>query len=72
MMKPENFQAWMPTVIKLVALGGVAWQTLVEEFDRPYLLALFGAMLGLGEVVSAATSRGTNGKKEKEETSGDS
>jgi len=57
-MKPEVVQQWMPTLIKAVALVGVGYETLGEDFDRPYLLALFGAMLGIGEVVQAAATRG--------------
>lgn len=61
-MKPEAVQQWMPTLIKAVALVGVGYETLGEDFDRPYLLALFGAMLGIGEVVQAAASRGKEDK----------
>jgi hypothetical protein len=57
----------MPAIIKLVALVGVGYETIGEEFDRPYLLALFGAMLGIGEVVQAATSRSKNGNGSTEE-----
>lgn len=57
-MKPETFDAWFPRLLKVGAAVGVAYETLWEQFDRPYLLALFGAMLGLGEVVAAVTSRG--------------
>lgn len=59
----------MPTLIKAVALVGVGYETLGEDFDRPYLLALFGAMLGIGEVVQAAASRVKEDEKGEEKGS---
>jgi hypothetical protein len=50
-----------PDIFKTAAILGIAYETLLEEFDRPYLLALFGAMLGLGEFVQAAFAWRRNG-----------
>lgn len=53
MTQPEWWLRWTPVLTRYGALCGVAWETLVRDVDRPYLLALFGAMLGLGEVAAA-------------------
>lgn len=45
--------AWFPVIMRYGALIGVAHQAIFAKFDRPALLALYGAMLGLGEVVAA-------------------
>ena len=50
------------------ALAGVAYETLVENFDRLGLLALFGAMLGVGEIAKAVGSA-QKGKGAIDETS---
>lgn len=42
------------------ALLGVFHQAVFAKFDRPYLLALYGAMLGLSEVAQAV-KEGRNG-----------
>ncbi len=61
-MTPDRWLAWFPVLLRYGALAGVFYETIFEQFDRPYLLALFGAMLGLGEFVQAArSSRGGNG-----------
>ena len=33
-----------------VAIGGVIYETVIVHVDRPYLLGLFGAMLGIPAV----------------------
>lgn len=61
-MSPENWLAWFPVLLRYGALAGVLYETIFEQFDRPYLLALFGAMLGLGEVTKAVqATRNGNG-----------
>lgn len=52
-MTPETWLRWFPVLMRYGALAGVLYETVVETFDRPYLLALFGAMLGAGEVANA-------------------
>ena len=52
-MKPETWLSWLPVVTRIVALLGVAYQVLIVDFDRPYLLMLLGAMLGLAEIGTA-------------------
>lgn len=49
-MTPELWLRWFPVLLRYGALAGVFYETVFEQFDRPYLLALFGAMLGIGEV----------------------
>lgn len=62
-MSPEAFLRWFPVLLRYGALAGVAYETLFRSFDRPALLALFGAMLGLGEVTAAFAA-----KKREEDT----
>ena len=50
---PENFLAWFPVVMRYGALLGVFHQAVWVELERPSLLALYGAMLGLSEVAEA-------------------
>jgi hypothetical protein len=49
-VKPETFLAWFPVALRYGALIGVAYETVFEQFDRPYLLGLFGTMLAGGEI----------------------
>jgi hypothetical protein len=35
------------TVLFLAGLAGIGWETIFEDVDRPVLLLLFGAMVGL-------------------------
>jgi hypothetical protein len=49
--------AWFPVILRYGAVLGVIHQAVFEEFDRPYLLALYGAALGLSEVVSVVLGR---------------
>lgn len=39
------------------ALAGVFHQAVFERFDRPALLALYGAMLGLSELAQSLRDR---------------
>lgn len=50
---PEWFLSWFPVVMRYGALLGVLHQAVWAEFDRPSLLALYGAMLGLSEIAEA-------------------
>lgn len=65
-MTPDRWMAWFPVVLRYGALVGVLYETAFEQFDRPYLLALFGAMLGIGEVAQAVGSA-----RKREEGGGD-
>lgn len=66
-MKPDNFLAWFPVIMRYGALIGVFYETVFEQFDRPTLLALFGAMLGLSEVAAAVREAKSNGKSKSQE-----
>lgn len=50
---PEFFLGWFPVVMRYSALLGVLHQAVWENFDRPYLLGVYGAMMGLGEIAAA-------------------
>lgn len=56
MKKPDFWLAWFPVVLRYGALAGVTYETLFEHLDRLGLLALFGAMLGVGEMAQAIGS----------------
>lgn len=60
-MTPEALLAWLPVVTRYGALLGIAHQAIFEQFDRPTLLALYGAMLGLSEIGSAMSKAGRAG-----------
>jgi hypothetical protein len=54
----ETVDSWYPTVqryaLLFFGLVGVGYETVVDRLhDRPYLLVLFGGMLGLGEIAHA-------------------
>lgn len=54
-MKPtETAEAIFPVIMKYAGLAGVIYETAWAETDRPYLLALFGAMMGLGQWLQTA------------------
>lgn len=53
-MTPESWLAWAPVATRYGALAGILYETVFEGVDRPALLALFGAMLGMNEIASAA------------------
>lgn len=40
-------------VLFFFGLGGIAWETVVEDTDRPTLLILFGMMAGLPIFINA-------------------
>ena len=49
-MKPvEQANTAFPVIMKYAGLLGVAYEMFWVNIDRPYLLALFGAMMGLGQ-----------------------
>lgn len=58
---PEWWLSWFPVLMRFGALAGVAHQAIWEQFDRPYLLALYGAMLGLSEVAEAVRENRNGG-----------
>lgn len=35
------------TILFVAGLGGIIFETVAEQIDRPYLLAVFGTMMGL-------------------------
>lgn len=43
-------QSW-PWIIRFFGLGLILFETLGEQIDRPYLLALAAGMVGLPELV---------------------
>lgn len=45
------------TVLFVAGIAGVAYETLFEHIDRPQLLILFAAMLGLPAMLRADTAR---------------
>lgn len=47
MCPPSFLKVSRNTVLFIVGLLGVAHETLIEHTDRPTLLLLFGAMIGL-------------------------
>lgn len=44
---PQKWRLSRDTVLFLTGLAGIGFETLVEQGDRPTLLILFGAMVGL-------------------------
>lgn len=51
-------------VLRLAGLAGIAWETIVENTDRPELLILFGGMVGLDKVLEwDARRRKSNGRQ---------
>ena len=56
-LTPDVFLRWFPVIVRYGAIVGVAHQALFASFDRPYLLALYGAALGLNELAQAITRR---------------
>lgn len=51
------------TALLLFGMAGVAYETLVEHIDRPYLLGVFGACLGLPAFFRTDERRNGNGKE---------
>jgi hypothetical protein len=47
--------------LRIAGLAGIAWETLVEKVDRPELLVVFGAMVGLDKVLEWDAKRRRNG-----------
>jgi hypothetical protein len=46
-LRPPTFVQFRTGVLFLGGLAGVAYETLVNQSDRPTLLIMFGAMMGL-------------------------
>jgi hypothetical protein len=46
-LRPPTFVQFRTAVLFLGGLAGVAYETLVNQSDRPTLLIMFGAMMGL-------------------------
>jgi len=49
--------------LRIAGLAGLAWETLVEKVDRPELLVVFAAMVGLDKVLEWDSRRRQNGKR---------
>jgi hypothetical protein len=47
---------FFPVLMRYGGFTGVCYEALGQHFDRPYLLALFGAMMGLSEITRAVGS----------------
>lgn len=56
---PDAFLEWFPVLLRYGALAGVFHQAVFAKFDRPYLLALYGAAMGLSELAQAVRANGT-------------
>ena len=57
-LTPDSFMRWWPVVVRVSALIGVAHQAVFARLDRPYLLGLYGTMMGVTEIVDALLRRG--------------
>lgn len=67
-LTPDSFLVWFPVVVRYGAIVGVAHQAIFARFDRPYLLALYGAALGLtGAVQEIIKMRQQGSSKEEKE-----
>jgi len=61
--KKPSFKVVQPIVLFAVGILAFAWQVLVENVDRPYLLALIAGMLGLPFVLLADKARNQGGEE---------
>lgn len=50
-------QAW-PWVLRIGGFLGVIHETVISDFDRPALLALFALMMGLSDFLDARSGKG--------------
>lgn len=41
---------WWKWVLRITGLGGIVYETVVQQADRPWLLLMFGAMVGLANL----------------------
>ncbi len=53
----EKLEEWFPVVQHYLLLAGgllgVGYETVVDKIERPYLLVMFGGMMGLAEIAHA-------------------
>lgn len=64
-MNPESWLAWLPVVTRLTALVLVAYEVVIDKLERPTVLMLLGAMLGVGEVTAAwKSTKNGNGRSD--------
>ena len=60
-MRPDPWTTWWPrlrdAMLFFGGMAGIAYETAWEHIDRPELLILFGAMVGLPGVVRADAAR---------------
>lgn len=59
----EGANRIFPVIMKYAGLAGVIYETAWTDTDRPYLLALFGAMMGLGQWLQYLKPNDNNGDK---------
>lgn len=60
-MTPELWLAWLPVATRITALVLVAYEVVIDKLERPTVLMLLGAMLGVGEVTAAWKQTRLNG-----------
>ncbi len=57
MKAKEKLEAWFPVVQRYLllfgGLMGVGYETVIDKIERPYLLVMFGGMMGLSEIAHA-------------------
>lgn len=44
-------------VLFLIGVAGIVWSTVIEQVDRPYLLAIFAGCVGLPTYLATAAKR---------------
>ena len=64
MVSRPTREATRATVLFVAGLAGIAYETLAEHGERPTLLILFAAMIGLPLFLGADERRQRNGKDE--------
>ena len=37
-------------ILRILGIAGIAWETLVDDHNKPALLILFAGMIGLGSI----------------------
>jgi len=63
----QEFTLSRDLVLFSAGLLGVIHETIIAEVERPFLLALFAAMIGLTGFLKAEEARKENGKRHPEE-----
>jgi len=47
--KKNGERLWM-WILRILGIAGIAWETLVDDHNKPALLILFAGMIGLGSI----------------------